>query len=141
MCINKSFFFNRPMEGNVQVNNSSNSEYNMRIWRGAINADKHARYYSYRANAMKLWSMGLTFVVLISSSGAILSLMGVWNMVLLSTILYAIVALATIVNFVYDFSFQAAAALIIRNQCRLLAVEWEKIWNSQERSRHGGKNR
>ena len=100
----------------------------VRIWWGAVNAEKHALYYSHRANVMQVWSTVVSVLVLTASSSAIVSLVTTVLPELVSATLFASAGLATIADIKWGFTREATNSLWIKNECRNLAFQWETLW-------------
>ena len=105
---------------------ADNREERMRIWRGVTNAEKHARYYAVKANNMAWRSKALSTVILVASSGSVLSLLAKFPD-LVAIVFFALVGVGTIVDMVFAFTKEATASLFMKNQCRQLVYEWEDV--------------
>lgn len=46
----------------------------------------------------------------------------------MSPYLLALISVLTIVSIVIGFSKQAAFSLVMKNECREIAIRWERIW-------------
>ena len=101
-----------------------------RIYRGILNAEKHARYYGFGATFLKGSHVIVSIVILVSTSGAIIAALEKWphNS---SVWFLGAVALLTIVDVVADFSGRAASARHMKNECRKLANQWERLWENR----------
>ena len=103
------------------------TESEKRVWRGLQNAERHARYYSFKATVCTIVDTAISILVLVASSGAILTLLEQeWKW--LSPYLLALISVLTIISIVIGFSKQAAFSLIMKNECREIAIRWERIW-------------
>ena len=102
-------------------------EEKMKIWRGIVNAEKHARYYAHKADEMGKRAKLLSTLILVFSSGSVLALLVEFHNYV-SAFLYALVALLTIYDMVYSPTKEATATLSMKNQCRQLVNEWEGIF-------------
>ena len=103
-------------------------EEQMRLWRGATNAERHALYYSHRANIMQRWDTGISILVLVASSSSVVSLVTAVLPGWVSVILIALAGVATIIDMKIGFSRQATNSLWIKNECRALANQWDRLW-------------
>ena len=110
--------------------NLSEIEIKKRVWRGMTNSEKHAMYYSKQAHSWRIQEIVITISILLSSvASAILLLVKIFNNI--SVGLFFLVALLTILNYVIGFSKNAATSLLIKNQCRDICYQWEKLWMEQ----------
>jgi len=106
-------------------------EEKLRIWRGAVDAEKHARYYAVIAHRAKMLDTLISIAILVSSSGSALALLASFpNEV--SVAFFATVALLTIMDMMIGFSSRAATARLISNQSRELTYNWERLWIYRE---------
>ena len=131
----------------------------MRLWRGLTNAERHARYYSYRATNQHRKATAVSIWVLIASSWSVVTLvtsvlpeatsmlseatsisleMKLLSSVLpevISALLVAIAGIVTIIDMKKNFSREATNALWIKNECRDLVNRWERLWIDRDNAR------
>lgn len=112
------------------MNDNIDIEITKRIWRGMTNSETHARYYSKQAHRWRIGEILITILILLSSvSSAMVLLVTIPNDI--SVVLFLLVALLTILDSVIGFSKNAATSLLIKNQCRDIYYQWEKLWMEQ----------
>lgn len=97
------------------------------VWQGLIDAGRLARYYQAMADRHRRFALWVRLVLVASATGGVAAFFGLLPEVG-QIVAGAFIALAVVVDLVFDPQHKAAVLNAIANEVGRLDVKWQSLW-------------